>query len=289
MAQLRIGTCSWKYPSWEGLVYSARGGISYLEEYARHYDTVEVDQWFWSLFGDSEPKLPRPMDVEEYRRAVPDTFRFSVKVPNSLTLTHLPRAQRSAPLRPNPHFLSPELFLSFWSRLQPMAAVLGPVIFQFEYLNRDKMQSQEEFEARFDDFLLAVPRGPQYALEVRNASYLNEAFFEFLHRPLLIPVLLQGYWMPDLREVWRQWRSELVRHRTVVLRLHGPNREEMERLSAGRWDRRLQPRDEELRAIAEMTQDLLSQGVNVYINVNNHFEGSAPLSIARLLEFMQTG
>ncbi|PLX23103.1 MAG: DUF72 domain-containing protein, partial [Ignavibacteria bacterium] len=46
MARLRIGTCSWKYPSWKGIVYSAPKGINYLEEYARVYDTVEIDQWF---------------------------------------------------------------------------------------------------------------------------------------------------------------------------------------------------------------------------------------------------
>src|SRR6056297_1251867 len=34
MPSLRIGTCSWKYPSWEGLVYSAPKDINYLEEYA---------------------------------------------------------------------------------------------------------------------------------------------------------------------------------------------------------------------------------------------------------------
>ena len=36
-ATLRIGTCSWKYPSWEGLVYSKATGINYLEEYARYW------------------------------------------------------------------------------------------------------------------------------------------------------------------------------------------------------------------------------------------------------------
>ena len=46
------------------------------------------------------------------------------------------------------------------------------------------------------------------------------------------------------------------------------------------------PRDEELRAIADMTKELLSEGVSVYVNVNNHYEGSAPLSIHRLLESM---
>ena len=39
---LRIGTCSWKYPSWKGLVYSRATGIDYLAEYATRYDTVEI-------------------------------------------------------------------------------------------------------------------------------------------------------------------------------------------------------------------------------------------------------
>ena len=83
MARLRVGTCSWKYPSWAGLVYSRPDGIDFLAEYARKYSTVEVDQWFWTL-------TPSPADVERYRAAVPGEFRFTVKAPNALTLVHAP-------------------------------------------------------------------------------------------------------------------------------------------------------------------------------------------------------
>lgn len=41
---LKIGTCSWKYPSWQGLVYSPDVGDNDLAEYARQYETVEIDQ-----------------------------------------------------------------------------------------------------------------------------------------------------------------------------------------------------------------------------------------------------
>ena len=47
--ELHIGTCSWKYDSWHGLVYSDAASANYLQEYAQKYDCVEVDQWFWSL------------------------------------------------------------------------------------------------------------------------------------------------------------------------------------------------------------------------------------------------
>ena len=51
MEPLRIGTCSWRYPSWAGLVYrDGKGsGVELLAEYATRYDTVEIDRWFWSL------------------------------------------------------------------------------------------------------------------------------------------------------------------------------------------------------------------------------------------------
>ena len=45
---LHIGTCSWKYDSWRGIVYSDLKEKNYLREYSQHYSTVEVDQWFWS-------------------------------------------------------------------------------------------------------------------------------------------------------------------------------------------------------------------------------------------------
>lgn len=87
--KVRIGTCSWKYPEWHGLAASAPKGIDYLAEYSLKYSTVEIDQWFWSLFSPSRSKAgPIPADVLRYREAVPEDFRFSIKVPNSITLTH---------------------------------------------------------------------------------------------------------------------------------------------------------------------------------------------------------
>jgi uncharacterized protein YecE (DUF72 family) len=49
---LRIGACSWKYDSWKGLVYDQDknyAAADYLTDYARSFNTVEIDQWFWSL------------------------------------------------------------------------------------------------------------------------------------------------------------------------------------------------------------------------------------------------
>jgi uncharacterized protein YecE (DUF72 family) len=34
-------------------------------------------------------------------------------------------------------------------------------------------------------------------------------------------------------------------------------------------------------------QDLLGRGVTVYLNVNNHYEGSAPLTIERIRRLLE--
>jgi uncharacterized protein YecE (DUF72 family) len=58
----------------------------------------------------------------------------------------------------------------------------------------------------------------------------------------------------------------------------------MEERTGKVWNQRLVPRDEELAGIVQMVQDLLEQGIDVYLNVNNHDEASAPLTITRVQE-----
>jgi len=287
MAALKIGTCSWKYPSWHKLVYSAPKNINYLEEYARHYSTVEVDQWFWSLFGDAKPKLPAEKDTTGYRQAVGDDFRFSIKVPNSLTLTHHRNRSKSAPLVPNPHFLSPELWNEFIETLAPLHDVLGPLMFQFEYLNRDKMRSQKQFLEQLATFLEAIPRTHTLAVELRNPPYINATYFDFLDQHKVVPVLLQGYWMPSIVDLYQKWKTRLLNYDTVVVRLHGGDRKGIEERTKKRWDRRVDLREEELVPIVEMVEELVGSGSMVYLNVNNHYEGCSPLTIKRFVELMK--
>lgn len=282
MGKLRIGTCSWKYGSWKDLVYSASRGINFLEEYATKYNTVEIDQWFWSLFGEDKVSLPEPSTVNEYRTAVPEGFRFTIKVPNSVTLTHFYRKNRSEPLRPNPYFLSKSLFLDFVERLKPIRSMTGSLMFQFEYLNRQKMPSQIRFQTLFHDFLNELPGDLPYAVEMRNPSYFNRSLFEFIKQNRLAPVLLQGYYMPSILEIYKRWHNYIEEFETVVIRLHGPDRQKIEKKTSGNWSRIIEPKDGELKDVADMIEKIQSKGANVYLNVNNHYEGSAPLTIGRI-------
>jgi uncharacterized protein YecE (DUF72 family) len=279
---LRIGTCSWKYPSWQGLVYSRGKGINYLEEYSRHFNTVEIDQWFWSLHGPGSVTLPERHVAEEYARSVPGGFTFSVKIPNSITLTHFYSRSKTDPPTVNPHFLSHALFLKFLERLEPMHSRLGPLMFQFAYLNKQKMTSQDRFQEQLGDFLWQLPGGFTFAVEIRNPNYLNTGYFRFLRQNNAIPVFLQGYYMPPVDRVIDDHRKEI--ESPAVIRLHGPDRKKIEEKTGGCWNTLAEPRDEELDRIVKMIRSLETRDSDLYVNVNNHYEGSAPLTIQRILE-----
>ncbi|OHD72593.1 MAG: hypothetical protein A2177_04640 [Spirochaetes bacterium RBG_13_68_11] len=272
MARLRMGSCSWKYPSWAGLVYSRAEGIDYLAEYARKYSTVEVDQWFWTL-------KPSPSDVERYRAAVPEDFRFTVKAPNALTLALTPGKKGAEPV-PNPRFLSIAVLGEFLAALEPLRPQVGMVMFQFGYLNRKMMASPAVFLEKLDRFLSEAPAGWPYAVEIRNANWLGLPFFELLRVRHASTVLVQGYWMPPVAEVY-DLAAELLEG-PVVVRLHGPDRAGMEEKTGGTWDRIVEPRDAELGSVAAMVRRMLKGGHDVFLNVNNHYEGSAPLTIDRI-------
>lgn len=289
MGGLRIGTCSWKYPSWQGLVYSRPDGIDYLEEYALRYNTVEIDQWFWSLFTGEKVRLPGLKDAESYRKAVPADFRFTVKAPNTLTLTHRDTRGRGGkpPGEPSPHFLSAVLMADFMESIVPLRDVLGPVLFQFGYLNRSMMASQGAFEKALRPFALGLPEGAEYGIEIRNPNWLNDNYFGFLHDHGIIPVLLEGYWMPPVAGVDEKHRKRLERFKTIVVRLHGKDRESVEKETGKEWNRIIRPEDASLEKLAGIVTEWMDAGVQVYVNVNNHYEGSAPLTIERFRKYLR--
>lgn len=282
-----IGTCSWKYPSWKNLVYSGEKGINFLKEYSAKYDTVEIDQWFWSLFGESNVVLPKPETVREYADAIPNDFLFTIKTPNSITLTHLYPRYTKGRLVQNKHYLSIELLEEFLELLEPIHSNIGLIMFQFEYLNKQKMPSMNLFMEQLSDFFDRAPAGYSYALEPRNPQIFTKDYFEFIRERELSQVFIQGYYMPDITGIYRDHRDLISG--SVVIRLHGYTRNEIEKKTGKIYNQIVAPMDEELPGVIEMIQDLRSQGIQVYLNVNNHYEGSAPLSIEKIKQLLDAG
>jgi uncharacterized protein YecE (DUF72 family) len=282
---LKIGTCSWKYDSWRGLVYSQDKGINYLQEYSKYFQTVEVDQWFWSFFKENTVVLPKTDVVREYAASVPPGFIFSIKVPNSITLTHQYNKKKNTPLVPNPHFLSIRLMDKFLQTLEPLGEHIGPLMFQFEYLNKTKMTSLGHFMEMFKVFCQGLPEGFHYCIEIRNPNFLKNEYFDFLAEHHLGHVFLQGYYMPSIFELYEKFKDRLSD--PVVLRLHGMDREGIEERTNNIWDKIVDPRDDELLRLNSVVNDLRKRRHQVFINVNNHYEGSAPRTIEKIKALLQ--
>ena len=202
---------------------------NYLLEYSKKYNTVEIDQWFWSLFAKDKVSLPQPHIVQQYAQSVPDEFKFTIKVPNSITLTHFYRKTKNESLQVNPHFFSVTLFEKFLASLQPISDKIGVLMFQFEYLNKQKMKTQSEFLLCLEKFISQCDDKFNYAIECRNPNYLNQNYFHFLKKHNLGHVFLEGYYMPSIIEVYLKYWSLL--NSPTVVRLRGPSRGDIEEKS----------------------------------------------------------
>ena len=185
-----------------------------------------------------------------------------------------PRARNTHANEPNPHFLSVDLLNRFLEMLAPMHGKLGPIMFQFEYLNKQKMPSLAAFLERLHAFFEKAPAGFQYAIETRNPNYLKAEFVDSLRQLGLGYVLLDGYYMPPIAEVAAE--LDIRTAPFSIIRLHGPDRAEIEEQTGGTWNEIVEPKDDGLKATADIVRQNLAVDVDTYVNVNNHYEGCAP-------------
>jgi uncharacterized protein YecE (DUF72 family) len=71
---IRIGTSGWSYPSWRpGFYPEGMQPADFLSFYAEHFDTVELNSTGY--------RLPSEDQFRRWADAVPDGFRFAVKLP----------------------------------------------------------------------------------------------------------------------------------------------------------------------------------------------------------------
>jgi uncharacterized protein YecE (DUF72 family) len=91
--------------------------------------------------------------------------------------------------------------------------------------------------------------------------------------------------MPHIADVFSKYDTST--EAPTIVRLHGPEREAMEEASEGRWDRLIEPRPESVKAAVDIVRANFRLGHKTFVNVNNHFEGCAPLTAERLLKVLR--
>lgn len=125
-----------------------------LDFYARHFDTVELNNTFY--------RLPVPSGVENWRASTPNNFTFAAK--GSRFLTHMKKLKDTG-----------QGIHRFFERINPLGKKLGPIVFQLPPF-------WEVNPERLDAFLGALPRRRRYAFELRNPTWHIEEIYRILRR-----------------------------------------------------------------------------------------------------------
>ena len=237
MSDIRIGISGWRYGPWRKDFYPA--GLRQDDELAfasRAVNTIEINGSFYSL--------QKPERYRGWAQATPDDFVFSVKAPRFIT--HVKRLKDIE--QPIANFFASGPLL--------LGEKLGPILWQFP-------PNMKYDESLFSAFLELLPRDREaarniaegcaerlkgnggtaiqgngrlrHAVEIRNESFLCEAFVKLLrkHHVALVVADSAGKW-PYVEDVTADF---------VYMRLHG----DVELYSSGytvralrRWKQRIQ-------------------------------------------------
>jgi uncharacterized protein YecE (DUF72 family) len=150
-----IGCSGWNYADWKGRFYPQKGCPTsrWLEYYAQHFETVEINSTFY--------RLARRSAVERWVKQTPEPFVFAPKISRYIThvkrLTELERA-----------------LARFYEPLEPLTSSpkLGPVLWQLPAnFHRD--------DERLANALALLPSG-RHSFEFRHESWFTDDVYEQL-------------------------------------------------------------------------------------------------------------
>jgi uncharacterized protein YecE (DUF72 family) len=152
---VRLGCSGWNYASWKEELYEGRPARLWLEHYARHFDTVEVNNTFY--------RLPNRAAVANWERTAPPGFTFALKV--SRYLTHVKRLT--------------DLGLGlqrYYDRIEPLlrSPKLGPLLWQLPpNFQRDDVRLGNALATMRED-------GRRHCIEFRHPSWFVDETYDAL-------------------------------------------------------------------------------------------------------------
>jgi uncharacterized protein YecE (DUF72 family) len=286
--QVRLGTSTWSFPGWAGIVYDkersprdlAKHGLA---AYAQHptLRAAGVDRTFYA-----------PMSVDEYRdyaEAVHDGFRFLVKANRACTFPTLkPRGARAeAPAEPNELFMNPQFAVhdTIAPAVRGLGAKLGVVLFQFPPLPRRVFGSPDAFADQLHVFLSMLPREAPIAVELRNEELcvpryaaaiadLPNTSHCFVVHPSAAGVQQQAdvVSLADQQQIVCRWMLHAGQSYMGAKGRYEP------------FDRLVDPDPASRAAYVDLIARAVSRSMDVIVVANNKAEGSAPMTVMKLAE-----
>ena len=149
-----IGTMGFGYADWRGVFYPEDlRPADYLEFYARHFDTVELDTTWHAA--------PPPDRFARWASVTPADFRFTVKTPRAIT--HDAGAEDGvAPMK------------SFVAAARELGEKLAVIVIQYPPALPGRAWPGVE------RFLNSLPEGVRYAVEFREETWFRDEVFRGL-------------------------------------------------------------------------------------------------------------
>lgn len=294
-AGVRLGTSSWSFPGWQGIVYRdahseqvlARRGLG---AYAAHplLATVGVDRTFYAPVAASA--------LAAYAAVVPAHFRFMVKAHEALTLPRYPQHPRYGAQRGQ---ANPLLFDLAWARDQVVGPYVeglgdkaGVLLFQFAPMpahlfagdtkDAGGKSAPRRFAERLYRFLRDLPRGPRYAVELRTTELLTPDLAACLRAADVAPCLAVMPGLPTLEEQAELTGASARGLRMIRWMLTGHHDYQGARVAYHPFNALVDEDPGARAAIVRLVASTLAEGGPAFVIINNKAEGSSPLSVQAL-------
>jgi uncharacterized protein YecE (DUF72 family) len=257
--KIRLGTCAWSFEEWSGAFYPPDlPAERSLEFYANYFPAVEIDSTFYNA--------PSEASILRWAESTPATFRFTCKLPRSIT--HACRLRDC----------STELS-AFLRSVEPLASKLQVILIQLP-----PSFAPKEGRPVLRSFLAQLPRDYRFAIEFRHHGW---------HRPQVVR-LLEKYrvcwvWADTSPLSERNLAPFELWPRTtdfIYVRLLGDysTKYDGDGKHMHRYGKLLWKREAAVESWALKIERHVSEVRNVWAFVNNHYEGFAPETCQRLAE-----
>lgn len=289
-SEIHLGTSSWFFPGWRGLVYESvhpqtalsRKGLAAYGQIPM-LRTVSLDRTFYAAIS--------AVEYARYAGQVPDDFSFVVKAP-ALVCDAVMRDEEGRAKVANPHFLDAAIATREFvvPCLEGLGAKAGPLVFQVSPLPRGLVAEVATLVERLAAFFSALPRElgkyrPLYALELRNAELLTPRLMRMLAGAGVRYCVGLHDRMPEVeRQVvaLRSLDGESPGPLVVRWNLHRGFLYQAAKQRYEPFDRLVDEDSETRRILARMAADAFKAKQKVWITANNKAEGCAPLSLLKL-------
>jgi uncharacterized protein YecE (DUF72 family) len=253
--EVRLGTSSFTAKGWETSFYpKGMKAAEYLTFYSTKFDTVEIDATFY--------RAPSAAAVNGWARKVPDGFHVAAKVPQAITHEKV-------------MVDCDDDVKYFVDTMSLMGDKLGPLLFQFGYFNKQAFKTGNDFLARLEKLLKCLPKGPKFALEIRNKNWLSKPGFDLLRSHNTAFVLIDQSWMPAVSEIFD--RFDPITAVFTYIRWLG-DRKAIE-LQTKVWDKTVVDRTRDLQDWVKACYTIQKRGTTIFAYANNHYAGHAPATI----------